>query len=277
MWNSGSEGHPVGPRRVRLHPVREADLPSRAIGAGCVCMLSQLGLAGGARGGRGDEDGQVVRPDGHLRLGPVDAVVAGPVLDQSVDVEHLDRQLPARLDHLGPQRGVGDDRLGDDLVDQAGELVEGGAGVGRNGHGTERGERQPAQDVRRGGASRDQDEVTMTDTGIPEPAGESGHLIGGAAEGQGALVGAEPRRPSVSLDRGGQQRGDGLGRGRCHRPSLADRRAPRAKTAEAVKAGLSEVVRGQARRSGACRCCRGRRLARPCPCRGAALRTRRCR
>ena len=206
----------------QLHPVREADACHRI---GAVRLHDELGPAGRARGG--DEDRQVVRPDGRSPdRDPATPIALVQSLDQSVDVEHLDRELSACLDDLRPQGRVGDDRPGDDLVDQAGELVEGGSGVGGNRHGTQGSERQPAHDVRRRRASCDDDEVTVADPGVPEPVCEPGHLIGGAAEGQGAFVGAEPRRPGVSVDRGGQQCRDGVGRGHGHRPSLADACGP---------------------------------------------------
>ena len=205
----------------QLHPVREAD-PCHRVGA--VRLHDELGPAGGARGG--DQDGQVVGPDGHLRQVSGTDARGSRVAEQVVDVQHLDGELSACLDDLRLQGSVGDDLPGHHLTDQPRQLVEGGAGIRGNGDGAQGGERQPAQDIGRRRPRRDQDEVTMVHPGVPEPVCEPDDLVGGVAERQRAVVGAEPRRPGVPLDRGGQQPGDGLGRPHCHRPSLADAWAP---------------------------------------------------
>ncbi len=148
--------------------------------------------------------------------------LAGEATEQRVEVEHLGGEVTERLDDEGPQRGVGDDRPGEHLVHQPGELVEGAGGVGGHGHGAERRERQPAHDVRRCGARRDQDQVATTHPGVAEPFHELADPGAGGTEGQRALVGPEPGRAGVPLDGGRQQARDGLGHRDRHHASLSD-------------------------------------------------------
>ncbi len=116
--------------------------------------------------------------DGPLQAGRGDGALAGPVAEQFVEVEHLEGERRASLDDKRPQSRVGDNHPGVHLADEPGELVEGAGRVGGNGDGAQRGQRQPAQDVRRRGASRDHHEVPVTHAGVAEPLPEPGHLIG---------------------------------------------------------------------------------------------------
>ena len=167
-------------------------------------------------------------PTVHPNAGRGDGALAGPVAEQFVEVEHLEGERSASLDDKRPQSRVGHNHPGVHLADEPGELGEGAGRVGGNGDGAQRGQSQPAQDVRRRGAGRDHHEVPVTHAGVAEPLPEPGHLSVGAAEGQRAFVCAKPRRAGVPVDGGGQQTGNGLDHGprHRHRPSLSDPRVP---------------------------------------------------
>ena len=206
----------------QLHPVREAD-PCHRVGA--VRLHDQLGLSGGARGG--DEHGEVVGADGPLQRDVGDGALAAPVAEQFVDVEHLEGERCGRLEDMGPQGRVGDNHPG---AAPGGRSPASSSRVPAGSVGTVTAPSEASANQHRtyGGVVR---AVTTTRSPRPTPvsrsrSAEPGHVRGSAAEGQRALVGAQPGRAGVSVDGGGQQAGNGLDHGprHRHRPSLSDRR-----------------------------------------------------
>ena len=112
-------------------------------------------------------------------------------------------------------------------VDQGADLVGGAVGrVGGHGDCAHRGERQPAENVRRRSASRNDHEVPPPYAAAAEPLLTRAPRAQLLAEGQRPIVRMEPRCAGVPFDRGSQQTGNGLGNWLPHPPSLSDPLCP---------------------------------------------------
>ena len=185
MWNSGSE---VISRSAAVSSIQYGK-PSPAIAyARWVCMTS-LDRPGGARGR--DQHGQVAGADAGAaragrrgRAGP--RAGRRPAVGQRADVQDAGpgQAGDARLGDQRVQAGVGDHARGAGLVRQPGQLGRGTARVGGDGDRAERGQGQPAQQVRRGGPGGHHDQVAVADPGLAQRLRRWPPLGQRAAEGQ---------------------------------------------------------------------------------------------
>ncbi len=98
-----------------------------------------------------------------------------------------------------------------DLTDEAGELVRAAGRVGGHGDGADGGQRQPAQQVGRGRARGDHDQVAPSYSHFVQPLGKPGDLAVRAGERQRSLIGAQPYPCGVAIGGSSQQPRDGLG------------------------------------------------------------------
>ena len=194
-----------------LQPVGEA---FAGHGVGTVRLHDQLRASGCPR--CRDEHGEVVGSDGD-RDGRPDRSGAPPVPGQLVDVEGHGPGVAKRREGLGeprPDAHVGDDHARPHLAEEPGELTRGRGRVGGHGDGTEAGQRQPAQQVWRGARGGEDHEVPPAGPCVEELPGEPGHLGGRSAEGERAVVGAQPGALGVALRGGHQQLRDGVSHAR---------------------------------------------------------------
>ena len=207
-------GHqPVG--GGQLHPVRET-LTRHGVGA--VGLHDQLRLPRGARGRDQDRDVAVADagPQGGRRAGRVRGLGARPAVGQLTGVQDPEpgQAGDARLGDQRVEAGIGDDGTGAGLVREPGQLGRGAARVGGDGDRADRGEGQPAQQVRRGGPERDHNQVAVTHPRLAQGPGGGRRLRQRSAEAHGPLVAADPDAVAVTAGRVGEHLGDRpVGRG----------------------------------------------------------------